>query len=136
MFYLWVMLKSYVLLKAHFKDSLINKYSLRFKMSVALVKKNCFKMSVVLHFQYNFNFFLLTLPSINTQTFLSHNFRCNFNFVCFLYILVKLLSLMIISLNFLICVQLDKATLFLSKIIFWKQIFDLRFLNMCIYSTC
>jgi len=34
-----------------------NTYSIRFKMSVTLTKKNCFKMNVTLHFQYNFNFF-------------------------------------------------------------------------------
>jgi len=70
--------------------------STRFKMSVALVKKNCFKMSVALHFQYNFNFFLSILPSINTQKNFSHNFQCNFNFVFFLSILVKVLCLIII----------------------------------------
>jgi len=84
-------------------------------MSVALAKKVCFKMSVALHFQYNFNFFLPTLPSINTQTFLSANFQCNFNFVFFLGILVKMLCLMIILFNFLICVQLVKATLILKQ---------------------
>jgi len=90
-------------------------YSLRFKMSVALTKKVCFKMRVALHFQYNFNFFLPNLPSINIQTFLSPNFQCNFNFVFFLGILVKVLCLMIISFNFLICVQLAKATLILKR---------------------
>ena len=72
-------------------------------------------MNVTLHFQYNFNFFLPTLPSINTQTFLSHNFQCNFNFVFFSGILVKVLCLMIISLHFLICVQLAKATIILKR---------------------
>ena len=81
-------------------------------MSVALTKKVCFKMSVALHFQYNFNF----LPLINTQTFLSANFQYNFfNFVFFLGILVKVLCLMIISFNFLICVQLAKATFILKR---------------------
>jgi len=32
-------------------------------------QKNCFKMNVTLHFQYNFNFLLPTLPSINTPNF-------------------------------------------------------------------
>jgi len=72
-------------------------------------------MSVALYFQYNFNFFLPTLPSINTQTFLSHNFQCNFNFVFSLNILVKVLCLMIISFHSLICVQLTKATLILKR---------------------
>jgi len=56
-------------------------YSLRFKISVTLAKKNCFKMNVTLHFQYNFNFFL---PTLLSPTFLSHNFQCNFKFVFFL----------------------------------------------------
>jgi len=42
-------------------------------------QKNCFKMNVTLHFQYNFNFFLSTLHSINTPTFLSHNYQFNFS---------------------------------------------------------
>ena len=83
-------------------------YSFRFIMSVTLAKKICFQMNVTLHFQYNFNFFLSTLPSINTSTFLSHNFQCNFKFVFFLGSLVKMLCLMIISFHFLICVQLKK----------------------------
>ena len=72
-------------------------------------------MSDVLHFQYNFNFFLPTFSLINTQTFLSHNFQCNFNFVFFLGILVKVLCLMIISFHSLICVQLVKTTLILKR---------------------
>jgi len=90
-------------------------YSLRFKMSVALAKKNCFKMNVTLHFQYNFNFFLPTLSSMNALTFLSHNSQCNFIFVFFLSILVKVLCLMIISFDFLIRVQLAKTTLILKQ---------------------
>jgi len=88
-------------------------YSLRFKMSVVLAKKNCFKMNAILHFQYNFNFFLPTLPSINTSTFFSLNFQCNFKFVFFILnngSLVKVLCLMIISFHSLIYVQLTKAT--------------------------
>jgi len=90
-------------------------YSLRFKMSIILVKKNCFKINVTLHFQYNFNFFLSTLPSINTSTFLTHNFQYNFKFVFFLDSLVKVLCLMIISFHFLICVQLTKTTFILKR---------------------
>jgi len=84
-------------------------------MSVALTKKICFKINVTLHFQYNFNFFLPTLPSINVLTFLLHNSQCNFIFVFFLGILVKVLCLMIISFNSLICVQLAKTTLILKR---------------------
>ena len=92
---------------------LLNKYSVRFN-ECHFSKKNCFKMNVVLHFQYNFNFFLTTLPSINTSTFLSHNLQCNFKFVFFLSSLVKVLCLMIISLHSLIYVQLAKTTLILK----------------------
>jgi len=59
-------------------------------------------------------FFLPTLPSINTPTFLSRNFQFNFKFVFFLGNLVKVLRLMIISFNFLICEQLAKTTLILK----------------------
>ena len=38
-------------------------YSLRFKMSVTLAKKNCFKMNVTFSFQYNNNFFFSIVPS-------------------------------------------------------------------------
>jgi len=78
-------------------------------------QKSLFQNECRFTFQYNFNFFLPTLPSINTQTFLSANFQCNFNFVFFLGILVKMLCLMIILFNFLICVQLVKATLILKQ---------------------
>jgi len=54
---------------------------LPFQKECHFSQKNCFKMNVTLHFQYNFNFFLSTLPSINTPTFPSHNFQCNFKFV-------------------------------------------------------
>jgi len=57
----------------------------------------------------------LIIPSINTPTFLSHNFQCNFNFVFFLGSLVKVLCLMIISFHSLICVQLTKTTLILKR---------------------
>jgi len=80
-----------------------------------LVKKNYFKMNVTFHFQYNFNFFLPTLPTINTLTFLLHNFQYNFKFVFFLGSLVKLLYLMIISFHSLIHVQLAKTTLILKR---------------------
>jgi len=72
-------------------------------------------MKVTLHFQYNFNFSLSTLPSINTSTFLSHNFQCNFKFFFFLGSLVKTLCLIIISFYSLICVQLTKTTLNLKR---------------------
>jgi len=69
-------------------------------------------------------FFLPTLPSINTPTFLSHNFQCNFKFVFFLGILVKVLCLMIISFHSLICVQLAKTTLILKR----REYYTLRIL--------
>jgi len=98
-------------------------------MSATLAKKNCLKMNVTLHFQYNFNFFLPTLPSINTSTFLLHNFQCNFKFVFFLDSLVKVLRLMIISFHSLIYVQLAKTTLILKQ----KEYFFFKNLcNQCI----
>jgi len=39
-------------------------YSLRFKMSVALAKKICFKMNVVFNFQCKFDLFFPSLPFI------------------------------------------------------------------------
>jgi len=70
-------------------------------------------MNVTLHFQYNF--FFSTLPSINALILLSHNSQCNFIFVFFLDILVKVLCLIIILFYSLICVQLTKVTLILKR---------------------
>jgi len=59
--------------------------------------------------------FFSTLPSINTPSFLSHNFQCNFKFVFFLGSLVKVLCLMIIAFHSLICMQLAKTILILKR---------------------
>ena len=67
----WQLTKTQGLCNSHLNlCSNIVLYSLRFKMSVTLAKKNCFKMNVTLHFQSNFNFFLPISPSTNTPTFL------------------------------------------------------------------
>jgi len=85
-------------------------------------------MNVTLRFQYNFNFFFPTLPSINTPTFLSHNFQCNFKFVFFLDSLVKVLCIMIISFDSLICVQLFKLGTLASVVLAGQHLCNSHFL--------
>jgi len=91
-------------------------YFLHFIISVILERKKIVLKWMSLYiFNTTLIFFLPTLPSINTQTFLSHNFQCNFKFFFFLDSLVKVLYLMIISFHSLIYMQLAKSTLILKR---------------------
>jgi len=51
-------------------------YSLCFKMSVALAKKNCFKMNVVFNFQCKFDFLFPSLPCIAITKLKIRNLCC------------------------------------------------------------